>query len=63
MPGRQEREREQEQERDADDRPAPDEQELRRLQAQVGARDLASEVRPEVAPFDDAVEAGQCLAL
>ena len=49
--------------RDADDRSEPDEQVLGRLEAQVGARELAGEVRPEVPPLDDLVQVGERLAL
>ena len=61
--GGQDRREQQHPEGDADDRPAPDQQELRRLEAQVGSSDVAREVRPEVATFDDLVEVGQRLAL
>ena len=41
----------------------PDHQELGGLQPQVGAGELARQVRPEVATLDDAVEAVERLAL
>ena len=41
----------------------PDEQELGRLELEVGAREVAGQVRAEVALLDDLVEAGERLAL
>ena len=49
--------------RDADDRAAPDEEELARLELEVGASDVARQVRAEVALLDDLVEVGQRRAL
>ena len=47
----------------ADDRAGPDDQELGRLELEVGARDVAGEVRPEVAVLDDLVQVRERLAL
>ena len=63
-PQRRQAEREDdEQERNADDRCAPDGEELGRLELEVGAGELAGEVRPEVALLDDPVELGEGDAL